>query len=602
MSKESTRSKFYNWIVFVIILFIVIFLNIIGTFVYQRIDVTEDERYSLSGGTIDFLESINPENAAKEKGKGGVNKLYIKVYLEGNLPAELKRFRNAVEDKLIEFREIAGDRIEYEFINPKKKNEADQRAMNIRLYNSGKGIVPMDVEYGENDENIQIWPGAEIIYNGVSRGFIQLLPGTAQGQVIQITPEFSEVTVQNSINNLEYNLVSGLRKVVTKRRPRIAFIQGHGELRERESQIARSLLKEYFSVEDLYLNDSLDALKNFDGVIIARPKLPYSDKDLFLLDQFVMKGGRLMVFMDQLTFPGDTLNQKGTVHTTRTSLRLDKMLFNYGIKINDNYVKDANCGIIPVPFAKSPTLPWFYYVAATSTSSPVAKNLDPVMLRYASELTMVPGNNYAVTPVLTSSDNSTANMAPLISLAEPLNYGQNPVLNPNGISVSNRRCLAAVSEGKFTSYFRDRISASFRENDAVTVMDTSVREGKVFVVGNGSFIANYYDSMPGPNGKTLYRPSFNSMRFDEVYAMVERKKVLYGNQEFFQNVVDYMMGDNSVLDIRSKQIDLHPIDKEKVKEEGSFYQVLNMVLPSLLVVLMAFGIFYLRKRRFARSK
>lgn len=601
MSKESTRNKLYNWVVFFIILLIVIFLNIIGTFVYKRIDVTEDERYSLAKGTIEFLESMNPENAAKDKDAAGVNKLYIKVYLEGKLPAEIKRFRNAVEDKLIEFREIAGDRIEYEFINPKKSNEADQRAMNIRLYNSGKGIVPMDVEYGENDENLQLWPGAEIIYNGVSKGFIQFLPGTAQGQVIKITPEFSEGTIQNSINNLEYNLVSGLRKVVKKGKPRIAFIQGHGELRERETQIARSLLTEYFSLTDVNLNDSLDALKDVDGVIIARPKSPYSDKDLFLLDQFVMRGGRLMVFMDQLTFPGDTLNARGTVHTTRTGLRLDKMLFNYGIKLNDNYVKDANCGVIPVPFANTPTLPWFYYVAATSTSSPVAKNLDPVMLRYVSELTVVPGTTYAVTPVLTSSENSTATMAPLISLAEPLNYGQKPVLNPNGISASNKRCLAAVSEGKYTSYFLDRISSSYRDNEAVTVLDSSVVEGKVFVVGNGSFIANYYDSMPGPGNKMLYRPSFNSMRYDEVYAMVERKKVLYGNQEFFQNLVDYMMGDNSVLDIRSKQIDLHPIDKEKVKEEGSFYQILNMVLPSLLVVIMAFVVFYLRKRRFARS-
>jgi gliding-associated putative ABC transporter substrate-binding component GldG len=603
MSQQSTRSKLYNWAVFIVITLVVIFVNIIGSFVYQRIDVTEDERYSLAKGTIEFLEKMNPENAKSEDDKeGGVNRLYIKIYLEGEMPAEIRRFRNAVEDKLIEFREIAGDRIEYEFISPKKDNEADQKEMNIKLYSNGKGIIPMDVEYGENSEDATLWPGAEIIYNGVTKGYIQLLPGTPQGTQIKITPEFSEVTIQNSINNLEYSLVSGLRKVIQKRRPRIAFIQGHGELREAETQIARSLLKDNYTVEDIYLNDSLDALKDVDGVIIARPKTAYSGKDLYLIDQFLMKGGRLMVFMDQLTFPGDTLAMKGTVHTTRTQLGIDQLLFDYGIKINDNYVRDINCGIIPVPFSQSGHQPWFYYVQATSTRSPISRNIDPVMLRYASSLTLVPNNSYLVTPVLTSSANSGATgMAPLISLGEPLNYGRNPVLSQNGISEGNKLCLAAVSEGMFQSHFRDRLSSSFADNKASGMLDSSKVEGKVMVVGNGSFIANYYDSILGKNGETLYRPKFNNLRYDEVYAFLLKQKVFYGNQEFFQNMVDYMLGENSVLDIRSKQIDLHPIDKEKVKEKGGTYQVLNMILPSSLVILFAIALFYLRKRRYGRS-
>lgn len=604
MSKESTRSKLFNWVVFFIITAIVIFVNIIGSFVYSRIDMTEDERFSLSKGTIEFLEKMNPENAKDENDKkdNGIHRLYLKVYLEGEMPAEIKRFRNAVEDKLIEFREIAGDRIEYEFVNPKRESEADQRALGIKLYDEGKGIIPMDVKYGENKGEATLWPGIEIIYNGATKGYIQLLPGTPVGHQIKITPQFSEVTIQNSINNLEYSLVSGLRKVIQKRRPRVVFIQGHGELREQETQIARSLLKDNFTVEDLYLNDSINALKNVDGVIIARPKRAYSDKDLYLIDQFVMKGGRLMVFMDQLTFPGDTLGMKGTVHTTRTDLRIDQLLYDYGIRINDNYVKDINCGIIPVPFSQSGYEPWFYYVASTATRHPISKNIDPVMLRYASELKLIPNNTYLVSPILTSSANSgVTGMAPLISLGEPLNYGRNPILNPNGISESNKRCLAAVSEGKFQSHFRDRLDGAFANRKEIGMLDSSNKEGKVLVVGNGSFIANYYDSIPGKNGEFLYRPKFNNLRYDEVYAFLLKQERLYGNQEFFQNMVDYMLGESSVLDIRSKQIDLHPIDKEKVKEKGSTYQIINMVLPSSLVILLAVALFYLRRRRYARS-
>ena len=122
------------------------------------------------------------------------------------------------------------------------------------------------------------------------------------------------------------------------------------------------------------------------------------------------------------------------------------------------------------------------------------------------------------------------------------------------------------------------------------------------VVGNGSFIANYYDSMPSKTGKMMYRPiSFNNLRYDEVMAQMRMQPLIYGNQEFFQNLVDYMMGDNSVLDIRSKQIDIHPIDKEKIKDQRTKYMVINVVIPSLFIILLAILLFYLRKRRYARS-
>lgn len=602
MSEVAKKGKAYNWILLVIIIGVVIFLNIIGRFVYQRIDMTEDERYSLNKGTIEFLEKMTVKSDSSTQG-APTNRLYIKIYLEGQLPAELKRYRNAVEDKLIEFKEIAGDRIEYEFIDPSKGNEADRRALNIRLYNNAKGIMPLEIVYQKDGSQSKtlLWPGAEIDYGGVTKGYVQLLPGSPEGQPVEITPEFSEVTIQNSINNLEYMLVSSFRKVVQREKPRIAFIQGHGELRQAETMRVRKLLEDYYTVEDITMNDSLAALDGVKGVVIARPRTPYSDKDLFILDQFVMRGGRLMVFMDQLTFPADTLSMRGTVHTTRTELRLDKMLFDYGIQLNDNYVKDVRCGIIPVPFAQQSWLPWFYYIAATPTRHAVSRNLEPVMLRYASQLNLVPGNSYVVSPVLTSSTNAApSGMAPLISLGEPMNYGKNPVLVQNPESEANKVCLAAMSEGKYLSHFRNRVSEAYAKNKDSRLLDSSAAEGKVFVVGNGSFIANYYDSMPNKQGQMMYRPTFNNMRYDEVMAMLKMRPAIYGNQEFFQNMVDFMMGDNSVLDIRSKQIDIHPINKEKVAADGSYYKLMNMILPSVLVLLIAFLLFYLRKRRYAR--
>jgi len=602
MAENNKTKKFYNWILLAIIVGVVIFLNIIGTFIYSRIDMTEDERYSLSSGSIEFLEKMREDGTKNNK----VNRLYLKIYLDGKLPAEIKRFRNAIEDKLAEFKEIAGDRIEYQFIDPLEGTEAEQNSLFQILYSKGQGIIPLEIVYQKDGSQTQmtLWPGAEIEYEGFTKNYVQLLPGSPQGQPMQLSKEFSETTIQNSINNLEYMLISALRRTIQKQKPRIAFLAGHGELRFAETQRIRSLLEPYYSVEDITLNDSLRALDGFTGAIIARPRTRYSDKDLYILDQFVMRGGRLMCFFDKLTFPQDSLNRTGMTSTVRTDLGLDKMLFDYGIKTNDNYVMDVRCAPIQTPFAKQSLLPWFFYVAATPTKHPIARNIEPVMLRYASQIQLIPGDTRLVSPILTSSTNSRlTGMAPLISLAMPMNYGKVPILADNPTSERNKICIAGMSEGRFDSHFKNRLIDEFAKNKESGFITRSTKEGKVLVVANGSFIANYYDSMPSKTGnKMMYRPiSFNNLRYDEVMAQMRMQPLIYGNQEFFQNMVDYMMGDNSVLDIRSKQIDIHPIDKEKVKDQRTKYMLINVVVPSFFIILLAILLFYLRKRRYARS-
>ena len=601
-------KKFYNWIVLAIIVGIVILLNIIGTFIYSRIDMTEDERYSLAQGTIEFLEKMKTGDSTQTAAENTkTDRVFIKVYLEGKLPAEIKRFRNAVEDKLLEFKEVAGDRIEYEFIDPNPENATDQEKRDLAnlLYQKGKGILPLQIMYAKDGSEslMTLWPGAEIEYEGSTHEYIQLLPGSPQGQPMQLTQDYSETTIQNSINNLEYMLVSVLRRTIQKSKPRIAFIKGHGELSFAETQRVRSLIDDYYYIEDINLNDSIHALDHVRGVIIAGPKSAYSDKDLYLLDQFVMRGGRLMCFFDKLTFPQDSLYKTGVTHTMRTNLGLDKLLFDYGIKTNDNYVMDVRCAPIQTPFAKQSLLPWFFYVAATPTRHPIARNLEPVMLRYVSQIQLIPADNRLVSPILTSSTNSNVTgLAPLISLAMPMNYGKVPVLVENPTSENNKICIAGMSEGKFTSHFKNRLVDQFANNPESGFLQESKAEGKVLVVANGNFLKNYYDSTMNEMGKMQYRPiSFNNLRYDEVMAQMRMQPLIYGNQEFFQNMMDYMMGDNSVLDIRSKQIDIHPINKEKVKTEGTMYEIINMVLPSTLVILLALLLFYLRKRRYARS-
>ncbi len=592
-TSKKISSGLFNWSFLTILVVGLLLVNVISSLLYKRIDMTEDQRYSLNQGSVSFLS--NPTNFK--------NRLSIKIYFEGNLPSELKQLRNAIEDKLKEFKQYAGDRIEYQFIDPNIGTEGEKQALFESLYARGKGIIPMDLVFMKDggQQQVLLWPGAVIDYGGATVQSIQFLPGTSPGKPYSLDG-MTEI-IENSMNNLEYILMSSIRRTTQKDKPRIAFLQGHGELSFAETQRSRALIAPYFSIADITINESIAALDDVDGLIIARPRQAFSNRDLYVIDQFVMRGGRLMCFLDALVLNEDTLNKNGMTHTMRNETGLERMLFDYGLKLNENYVIDVHCAPKPVPFAKQSLIPWYFHVLASPTKHPISRNLEPVSLKYVSEVQFVgeSQNQIALTPVLTSSTNSNVTgLAPMVSLGMPLSFGKNPELVANPDAEINKHCLAGLSEGFFQSHFKNRIVDEFAKNPIIKYKDKSIKEGKVLLVGNGRFIANSYDSFPKRNGQSFdYIPkSFNDLRMDPEIAQLGIP-LYFGNQEFFQNLADYMMGDNSVLDIRSKQIDIHALDKEKVQADSTFYKLVNIFLPILLVLLLALVMTYLRKRKYA---
>lgn len=463
----------------------------------------------------------------------------------------------------------------------------------MRLHYSHEGSI----------SQLDLFPGAILEYGGATKNTLQFLPGTVGKNPLELRDLENSNTIQNAINNLEYILISGIRRATQEKKPRIAFLGGHGELAYKETQRVRSLISPYFSITDITLNDSIHALDDVDGLVIARPKSKFSDKDLYIIDQFVMDGGRLMCFLDQLYVAEDTLNKYGQTNSVRYETGLDRMLFDYGLKINDNFVIDAQCATKPLPMARQAALPWFYHVLASPTSHPISRNVDPVSMEYTSEIQFVgEQKEVALTPVLTSSTNSSVTgLAPMVSLAMPINYGKNPELAPNPKSETNKKCVAGLAEGMFTSFFKNRIVSEFANNPDVGYQNKSTKEGKIFLAGNGRMIANDYDSTLNKLGTDyLYRPKqFNNLTYDEGMSIL-RMPHYFGNQDFFQNLTDYMMGDNSVLDIRSRQIDIREINNEKVKADSSFYKLINIALPIGLIMLLAFVMNRVRKRRFAQ--
>ena len=604
-AKSKGIKQAYYWTLLAIVIVAVILVNVISSYANKKLDVTDDQRHSLTPSTIEFLEKSD------ETFKGRV---YIEVFLDGALPAELERYRSMVEDRLKEFRDLAGDRIEYKFTNPKDGSKEEIAEREQMLWSDGDGILPMNVLYSKDgsESQLRLWPGAILEYGGATdskRLVVQLLPGTRTGQPfnLQDLPQL----VQGGMRNLEYNLMNGLRRVTREKVPTIGFLQGHGELSFGATFRARNVIGADYKVKNVTIDGQLEALNDIDGLVIARPTQKMSNEDLYMIDQFLMRGGRLMCFVDALEMREDSLRTNKQTHTVRIETGLNQMLYDYGISVKDNYVLDASCAVKAVSLEKNARIPWFYHVLATPTDHPVSKNVEPVSLKYVSQLDYgkrSENNDFVVSPILTSSMNATVTgSAPLVTYAIPLNYlnlekGEKTArLAIDPTDPENKKMLAAVSEGKFTSSFKTRLPPEFKGQKEIKYKDKSTQEGKVFVVANSRMITNSYDSLMNPAGtEYMYRPKQgpNELVQDrELVAM--RIQHMFGNQDFFMNLVDFMMGDNSVLDIRSREIEIHAIDKEKVIENATFYKVINVGLPIIIILALAFLMLVLRKRKYA---
>ncbi|MDG1720225.1 MAG: Gldg family protein, partial [Bacteroidia bacterium] len=391
MKTFFSKFNMYRWLILVLILVFIVLINVLGHYTSFRYDMTEDQRYSLSPGTEKFLKGVKKFD----------NRISIKIYLDGELPSELRSFKNGLEEKLKDFKNTVGDRIEYTFINPNAGSEKDKEVLYDDLYNKGKGILPMEVKYTKNakETKMMLWPGAVLSFakNGMPvETVVQLLPGTSPDRPFMLN-QMPDV-VENGLNNLEYNLVSALRRLTTIERKKIAFLQGHGELNDYETRIAKSLIAPYYFVENVTIDGYIKALDDYDALIIADPKQTFSEADLFTIDQFVMRGGDLMCFMNTLEINKDTLFAQGYTHSSRKNLRLEHMLFDYGFKINDNLVMDVNS--IPkydIRFKES-RLNWYYQILSTNTSHPITKNIEPVAMEFVNQIEFT---NKNVIPILT---------------------------------------------------------------------------------------------------------------------------------------------------------------------------------------------------------
>mgnify|MGYP005993014419 FL=1 len=528
-------------------------INFLGNQFYQRFDLTQDKRYTLTNTTHSVLDKVD-------------NVLSIKVYLEGDFPAEFKRLQIETKQFLEELRAV-NNNVRIQFINPDSFREDLIK----------KGFIPSRLtveEEGKLSEAI-IFPWAEISYK--KKGYlVNLLPNSnANSQDEQL---------QNAIESLEFSFTSAIKNISRKNKQKIAVIAGNGEL---EDIYLYSFLKDVgskyglskFTLDSVLTNPqkTLRDLTSFDLAIIAKPTLKFSDNEKLTLDQFIINGGKTLWMIDNVQADQDSLLQTGKMLAYPRDLNLTDLLFAYGVRINTTLIKDSYAAKIPLATGNVGNktqfqyLPWtFHPLVNGNANHPITKNIRPVRLQFTTQIDTLK-NNIKKTPLLATSLLSgklgTPNFVDLKSIVDDQN---------TDAFKSGKQLTAVLLEGEFNSAYKNRIkpfnTSLFKAQSAAN---------KMVVIADGDI------------GK-------NQVLKNQPYDLSTDKwtQETFGNKEFLLNTVDYLLDDDGLINLRNKSLKINMLDKQKAFEERSFWQFFNVLLPLIILAIFGFIFNYIRKRKY----
>ncbi|MEJ6979600.1 gliding motility-associated ABC transporter substrate-binding protein GldG [Pedobacter sp. P351] len=539
-------------------------LNIVSSFFFERFDFTTEKRYTLSENTKVILSQI------KEP-------LQVTVYLEGDFPAGFKRLRNSTSDLLTDYKAYSDNRIRYDFINPSSGDQETQQQVYQDLVE--KGLEPtnltVDTESGRTQKII--FPSALITYEGkqIAVNLFQNKQNTSPEEVLN-----------NSIQNLEYAFTSAIKKILSGGKPRIGFTEGHGELTDLQLADAMNSLQYGYEAGRVDLSaitfEGLDKLKL---LIIPKPDRGFTEAEKYKIDYFLMRGGSVFWAVDNVNAELDSLKNAGSQLAFAKKLNLDDMLFKYGVRINYDLIADMNCSQIPLSVgnvggqAQLQLVPWLFYpVFIPTVKHPLVKNLDGIKSEFANTIDTIAIPEVRKEVILSSSPfNRLLRIPSIISLQM---VEQEP--DPESFK-SAPKPVGVLLEGVFPSVFANRpIPEGI--NEQVTIPAKSV-PAKMIVVSDGDILKNQISSKDG---------SPFPLGFDRY---TEQQ---FGNKNFLLNIADYLTDDSGIIELRNKEIKIRLLDKARIRAERLHWQLINIVLPFLLIGIFAVFYHLYRKKRFGR--
>ena len=574
MKRKS--PKFRHVLEVLIVIALIIVVNIIGNAKFARLDLTEDKLHSLSDNTIDFLENEIDQV------------INIEIYLDGQFPAFIQKLKNSIKEKIEEFQAYAGKKVKFRFVNP---NEDKELAKELKQQLAQLGLYPSFILSKEegSEEFTEIWAGAKILY-GEKQQAIQFLPG---GNFL-----VSPAHVHTAVNQLEYNFVKAFWQLTNQSRDNIAFLRGHGELTNKEAWSIQYELKQFYNVDTVQIidstgNENIKSLDKFQALVIAKPTKPFNEREKYIIDQYVMKGGKIFWLIDNLDVPEDSLAISEVVHTFQYNLNIDDMLFKYGARVNKNLVADINSGPIMRKNSYKVLDHWFLYPKLTNqNTSELTHNVAPIKITYGSTVEAVGSQDIKKTVILETSKNYK-----ILPARFRISYGYNqhgyrPIDSLRTDSDATKP-LALLLEGEFTSHYKGRIIDKYVNDSAANYKEKS-KANKMVVIGDGDLIRNELGM--SEKGQLLpYGLQFEPLVRDQNNQVA----TMYGNGIFFTNLMDRMMGNEHLISLRSRMKIVRLLNREETSLNRRSWQMFNLTIPVILVVVLGLIQWYIRRRKFA---
>ncbi len=551
---------------------ILILLNFIGSLKFFRIDLTSEGRYSLSDATIDLLESFE-------------DVLLVKVYLDGEFPAGFQRLQLETRQMLDEFRAY-NPNLQYVFIDP-SDNTTEEETNTLFQQLQFKGLKPYQLSINQDGGSSikTIFPGAILSFGE------EEVPSLLLQDQLGAPPEQQ---INSSIENLEFSLANSIRGLVQSKKPLVGFLQGHDELGPRAmADFAKELSANYqvnlFNIrefksdssgEDLSVAEQQARLNRFDALIIAKPQKNFNQFDKILLDQYIMNGGKTIWLLDGAEASMDSLSEKSQFMSLPLfdRLSLNDMLFRYGVRVNNDLVGDLVAAGVN---DQRQVRPWIYFpMVMPQSNHPIVKDLNAVWMRFASSLDTVMAAGVKKTILLRSSPYSARRATPaIISLADLYEPPPRERFREQGVP------LGVLLEGKFQSSFANyrprpggeplKIRKESPENQMIVISDGDIIQNQMNVVN-----PNIPKGAPLPLGYDQYTGT------------------QYGNKDLLVNAIDYMLDDSGLIEIRSRELKIRLLDLNRVKKERLQWQLVNTLIPTFSILLLALINSYWRRKKY----
>ena len=582
MENKRKNLKKNQIVTFLVTVAIVVLVNVIGSFVFTRFDLTSEKRYTLSPTTKEILNGLN-------------DYVYFKVYLEGDFPAGFKKLRRETKEMLDEFRAYS-KYIDYEFINPSESgNEAEIRETYNQLYRAGLNPADLNVKNSDGStKQMVIWPGALVSYRNNTEIAIDLL----ENQIGQTDSE----ALNASMQNLEFRLIDAVKKVTRLMKPNIAFIEGHGELEAQQVQDITQTLSQNYNVVRLEIDGRIDALihrtqdtmrdvsafPSFDAIVIAKPTQPFDERDKFLIDQYIMHGGKVLWLVEPVFATMDSLqNQESTVGIEQ-DLNLDDMLFKYGVRLNRDLLLDLTCAALPIRTgqvggqAQLEFFRWYYFPLLQAASEhPMVRNMNAIKADFVSSIdATTSATDVEQIPLLRTSNYTKVSGTPVfITLAMLRQTPDQRMFATKGKNV------AYLLKGTFPSLYANRIPQEIVDDQATDFMEES-KPTAMIVVADGDIIRNQIDirtRKPLPLGFDQYTQN------------------TYANKEFIENAISYLVEGEGMIDIRSRELKVRLLDATKISRERAKWQVINTLVPIAIIILLGVALAFGRKRKYSKK-